>query len=70
MERSENWYKQFSNKLELNGMSPRTYTAYSRAVRLLKDYCNKDPWEIFKIAKFSRGRQLPSVLTREEVTSF
>ncbi|MCP4176569.1 MAG: site-specific integrase, partial [bacterium] len=28
------------------GMSPRTYTAYSRAVRLLKDYCNKDPWKI------------------------
>ena len=111
MEKSENWYKQFTDKLELSGMSPRTQEAYSRAVRLLKDYSNKDPWEIteqdvqdyllyrkntskwapstlkvalcgiryyyqlihkvnweiFKIAKFNRGRQLPSVLTREEV---
>ena len=111
MERSENWYKQFTDKLELSGMSPRTQEAYSRAVRLLKDYCNKDPgeiiekdvqdyllyrkniskwapstlkvalcgiryyyqlihkvnWEIFKIAKFYGGKQLPAVLTREEV---
>jgi len=92
-------------------MSPRTQEAYSRAVRLLKDYNNKDlweiteqdvqdyllyrkntskwapstlkvalcgiryyyqlihkvNWEIFKIAKFNRGRKLPSVLSREEV---
>ncbi len=111
MEKSENWYKQFTDKLELSGKSPRTQEAYSRAVRLLKDYCNKHPgeiiekdvqdyllyrkniskwapstlkvalcgiryyyqrihkvnWEIFKIAKFYGGRQLPSVLTREEV---
>jgi len=111
MEKSENWYKQFTDKLELSGMSPRTQEAYARAVRLLKDHCNKDPWEIteqdvqdyllmrkntskwapstlkvalcgiryyyqlihkvnweiFKIAKFYGGRQLPSVLTREEV---
>ena len=46
MEKSENWYKQFTDKLELSGMSPRTQEAYSRAVRLLKDHCNKDPWEI------------------------
>jgi len=111
MEKSENWYKQFTDKLQLSGMSPRTQEAYARAVRLLKDYSNKDPWEIteqdvqdyllmrkntskwapstlkvalcgiryyyqlihkvnweiFKIAKFYGGRQLPSVLTREEV---
>jgi len=111
MEKSENWYKQFTDKLQLSGMSPRTQEAYARAVRLLKDYSNKDPWEIteqdvqdyllmrkntskwapstlkvalcgiryyyqlihkvnweiFKIAKFNRGRKLPSVLTREEV---
>lgn len=111
MEKSELWYKQFTDKLELSGMSPRTQESYSRAVRLLKDHFNKDlgeiteqdvqdyllyrknvskwapstlkvalcgiryyfqlihkvNWEIFKIAKFYGGRQLPSVLTREEV---
>jgi len=111
MEKSENWYKQFTDKLELSGMSPRTQEAYARAVRLLKDHCGKNPaeiteqdvqdyllmrkntskwapstlkvalcgiryyyqlihkvnWEIFKIAKFNRGKKLPSVLTREEV---
>ncbi len=111
MEKSQNWYKQFTDKLELSGMSPRTQESYSRAVKLLKDHFNKDlreiteqdvqdyllyrkniskwapstlkvalcgiryyfqliqkvNWEIFKIAKFYSGRQLPSVLTREEV---
>jgi len=111
MEKSENWYKQFTDKLELSGMSPQTQKTYAREIRLLKDHCSKDPaeiteqdvqdyllmrkniskwapstlnvalcgiryyyqlihkvnWEIFKIAKFKRGIQLPSVLTREEV---
>ena len=111
MEKTENWYKQFTDKLELSGMSPQTQKTYAREIRLLKDYCSKDPseiteqdvqdyllyrknaskwapstlnvalcgiryyyqlihkvnWEIFKIAKFKRGIQLPSVLTREEV---
>ncbi|MDA3938021.1 MAG: site-specific integrase, partial [Spirochaetia bacterium] len=46
MEKSENWYKQYTDKLELSGMSPRTQEAYSRAVRLLKNYCSKDPEKI------------------------
>ena len=46
MEKSENWYKQFTDKLELSGMSPRTQEAYSRSVRLLKDHCNKHPGDI------------------------
>ncbi len=46
MEKSENWYKQFTDKLELTGMSTRTQYAYARAVKQLQDYYNKNPVEI------------------------
>jgi site-specific recombinase XerC len=46
MEKSENWYKQFTDKLELSGMSPQTQKTYAREIRLLKDHWNKDPAEI------------------------
>lgn len=46
MEKSENWYKQFTEKLELTGMSSRTQYAYARAVKQLQDYYNKHPVEI------------------------
>ncbi len=111
MEKSKNWYKQFSDKLELTGLSDRTLYAYSRAVKQLIDHYNKDPeeitelevqdyllyrkntskwipstlkvalcgiryyyqmmhnvnWELFKIAKFSTEKKLPTVLTKDEV---
>ena len=46
MEKAKHWYKQFTDKLELSGMSPRTQESYSRAVRLLMNYCNKEPEKI------------------------
>ena len=64
MEKSENWYKQFTDKLELSGMSPRTQEAYSRAVRLLKDHCNKDPWEITE--QDNHGGYIPDLVIKKE----
>ncbi len=46
MDTSENWYKQFTDKLELTGVSSRTQYAYARAVKQLQDHYNKDPVEI------------------------
>jgi integrase/recombinase XerD len=46
MEKSENWYKQFTDKLELTGLSPKTQYAYARAVKQLQDHYNKHPAEI------------------------
>ena len=49
MEKSENWYKQFTDKLELTGLRSRTIDVYSRAVRQLQDHYNKNPKEITEL---------------------
>ena len=111
MEKNDKWYKEFTDKLELTGLRPRTIDIYSRAVKQLQDYYSKEPkdikelevqdyllyrkntskwatptlktalcgiryyyqmmlnvnWELFKIAKFSNEKKLPTVLTKDEV---
>lgn len=49
MEKSENWHKEFTDKLELTGMGSRTQYAYSRAVKQLMDHYNKEPHEITEL---------------------
>lgn len=49
MEKSENWYKQFTDKLDLTGMSPRTQDVYARAVWQLSNHYNKYPDEITEL---------------------
>lgn len=46
MEKSDNWYNQFTKKLELTGMSTRTQYAYARAVKQLQTHYNKLPAKI------------------------
>ena len=39
----ENWYQKSIDALQLNGMSNRTQTSYTRAVRLLTEHYDKTP---------------------------
>lgn len=47
--------------------APSTLKVALCGIRYYYQLIHKVNWEIFKIARFNRGRQLPSVLTREEV---
>lgn len=49
MEKINNWYKEFTNKLELTGLSPRTVDVYSRAVKQLQDHYSKNPKKITEL---------------------
>lgn len=46
MEKNNKWYKEFTDKLELTGLRPRTIDIYSRAVKQLQDHYNKNPKKI------------------------
>ena len=46
MEKTNTWYKQFTDKLELTGLRPRTVDVYSRAVKQLQEHYSKKPKEI------------------------
>ena len=49
MEKIEKWYKQFTDKLELTGLRPRTVDVYSRAVKQLQDHYSKNPKNITEL---------------------
>jgi integrase len=40
---SKNWYQQSVDALQLNGKGERTQQAYTRALRMLVDFCGKPP---------------------------
>ena len=40
---SKDWYQQSINALQLNGKGERTQQAYTRALRMLVDFCGKPP---------------------------
>ena len=46
MEKNNKWYKEFTDRLELTGLRPRTIDIYSRAVKQLQDHYNKKPVKI------------------------
>ncbi len=49
MEKNDKWYKQFTDKLELTGLRPRTIDVYSRAVKQLQDHYEKKPEKITEL---------------------
>jgi len=49
MEKNNKWYKEFTDKLELTGLRPRTIDVYSRAVKQLQDHYSKIPKDITEL---------------------
>ncbi|QEN04559.1 integrase [Thiospirochaeta perfilievii] len=49
MEKNNKWYKQFTDKLELTGLRPRTVDVYSRAVKQLQDHYDRNPKKITEL---------------------